>query len=692
LAQEPELSSLLYRLDLVPEQLEQHFRSIPLPDDQLQPILMECQVAAQQAKKPIISSLAFFRQLLTQAPLQQFLEAEKISVAEAQQLADYYHERNHIIRRSQEWWNVARHRRTGGIAKEWSVSYTTALDSFTVELTADINLRADLLPLYTRSTVVDEAVRQLNKAQGQNIVLVGPYGSGRKEIFYHLASKILNYQTKTELDGFQVRVLQTTHLLSSASTPAALQGLLEQLFSDVVRAKNVILFVDQIDLLLDPTGKLGSANISGLLDSYLTHREVRLIGSTTTEKFYELIKPNQTLLAQLTPIEVPLPSPAELQFIVLSQLSSIENRYRVFFLLTAVKQAVALAERYIKDQASPKRELDLLEEIAAEVHGLGRSIVEDVDVIKVVERKSKVPIQVNEAEQHTLLNLKAELHKRIIGQDRALEQISNALLRARAGLASGKKPVGSFLFLGPTGVGKTETAKALSAIYFGSEDAAVRLDLSEYAQADSLTKLLGTNAASDPGALTVAIQDHPSAVVLFDEIEKSHPQVRSLFLQLLDEGRLTTNYGKALDFTNSIIIATSNAGSDIIQQAIQAGNTPASIERGLLDSLISQKIFAPEFLNRFDGVIIFSSLTPAEVKQVVVLRLQELTARLREQKQLELELAPAVVTQLAEKGYDPVFGARALDRLIKTELETVIAREIIAQQPKPGSKLIVSSL
>lgn len=588
---------------------------------------------------------------------------------------------------------LTRREHTGGFGKAWAVSYTNLVDDVTTTITpSEAKLRTLLVPIFSRQRVVDELSTSMLKAAGQNILLVGEPGVGKTELFYHFASRAILYQTKTEIDGKDIRILDVQRLLSFGKSPNELQQIMGSLFNELNRAGDIILFIDQIDQLLEPSGKLGTVDISSLLQGYLQSTSVIVVGTITTERYLKLVKPSAMLSEAFTAVNVPEPEKTELLGILLSHLREIESRYHVFFLLESLKSLCNLSERYIKDQLSPEREISLLEKIAATSHSNKSVIITEDMVTAVVSQQVQVPLQVDETARETLLNLEQQLHKRVIGQNYAIKEVSDALLRARAGLSTGSKPLGSFLFLGPTGVGKTETAKALAAIYFGSEQKMIRLDMSEYADQTSLHKLLGTDAVNDPGSLTMAIQENPSAVMLFDEIEKSNDLVKNALLQLLDEGKITTNYGKVLDFSNTIVISTSNAGSDFIRTQIQSGGTVASFEKPLIDQLIGQKIFLTEFLNRFDGVIVFTPLSKDEIKKVVGLQVALLEAKLQKEKGITLELSQVVTGQLATKGYDPVFGARALQRVMKNELETAIAKEIVSQDPQPGTKLTISSL
>lgn len=682
-SQVDETKLILLRLGLS----EGHFESL-----QNQPLTEAAlgQLLVAQPDKKIISIYQFLDIIFSLPALQQLLAASELDEATLKQVLSFY-DSQHQLRYQQKAFWLNRTARTGGIGKDWAVSYTQITDSLTSSVPPSVRQRSLVWPLFGRQKLADQIAQSLSKGAGQNLLLVGQPGSGKQEIFLNFAAQVIGYQTKTALDGSTVRLLDVQRLLAQASSPAALQPLLGALFAELSRAGNVILFIDSIDQLLS-SSKLGEADAANVLAAHLGNEKVHIIGAITPENYVTIVKPNSSLSEQFSVLEIPAPAEADLLPILLSHLNALENRYGVFFTVEALVELTKLAARYVKDQVSPARELDLLETIAAANHAHAKIIVLREDVQMAIEQKAQVPLQVKGTEQKTLLNLEAELHQRVIGQNRAIKLVSDALLRARAGLSTGNRPVGTFLFLGPTGVGKTETAKALAAIYFGSDKKLIRLDMTEYADASGLQKLLGTDQTSDPGALTVAIQDNPSAVVLFDEFEKAAPAVKNVLLQLLDEGRLTTNYGKMLDFTNTIIIATSNAGSDFIKTQIENGTPIEQFEKTLVDKLITDRVFSPELLNRFDGAIVFAPLSQAEITQVVGLQIALLQKQVKKDKGIDLQIAPAVLEQLARKGYDPVFGARALERVIKNDLETAIARQIIAEDPKPGSVLTITGL
>ncbi len=680
-----EIAEVVLRLNLSPSTFSE------LEHEQLSSEVVEkiAKNMVAKAEGNLVNKYIFLEEMLGNPTVKEFLKAEKIEDKDVENLIGYYHGLHLAL----DTPKTKVRERTGGIGKTWAISYTNLLDAVTTIISLnEAQMISKMQPIYSREKIVNSLATQMLKQAGQNVLLVGEPGVGKTEIFYHFAAKILSYQTETELDGRDIRELDIQRLLSSAQNQDELKIVIDNLFNELSRAGNVILFINQIELLLEPSEKIGTVDLGSILQGYLNNKNVIIVGTIDAEKYLKLIKSSALLKDQFAAIDVPEPDRQELIGILLSQVNHFENRYGVFFLLDSIKLIISLSERYIKDQASPQKELNLIEEIASSNHASNKQLVEETDVTSVIEQKVKVPLQVSEAEGKNLANLEEQLHQRIIGQNHAIKEVSDALIRARAGLTTGNKPIGSFLFLGPTGVGKTETAKALAATYFGGEDKLIRLDMSEYADQNSLVKLLGTDSNNDPGSLTIAIQKSPSAVILLDEVEKSNEQIKNAFLQLLDEGHITTNYGKVLDFTNTIIIATSNAGSDYIKAQIERGVGISDFEKPLIDGLISQKIFLTEFLNRFDGVIVFAPLTQAEIEQVVGLQVKILEDQLKKDKGLSLELAPSVVSQLASKGYDPVFGARALQRVIKDTLETKIAKQIIAENPQPGSTISVESL
>ncbi|KKU07556.1 MAG: Chaperone, Hsp100 family, ClpC-type [Candidatus Magasanikbacteria bacterium GW2011_GWA2_45_39] len=377
-------------------------------------------------------------------------------------------------------------------------------------------------------------------------------------------------------------------------------------------------------------------------------------------------------------VHVEEPETNEAIQILQAKSGTIEYKNNVFLSYGALEAAVTLSHSYIHDRYLPEKALEVIGEAATGARSQkGKNhLVTAEDVARVVSEKSKVPVQsVTVEETDKLLNLETEMHKRVIGQEEAVKVVAAALRRARAELHSKKRPIANFLFIGPTGVGKTELAKTLAEVYFGREDLMIRLDMSEYQNSSDTARLIGTTNESGTGVLTEAVKTSPASLILLDEIEKAHPNILNIFLQVMDDGRLTDSTGHTIDFTNSIIIATSNAGADHIQEQMRAGMPFADIQKDLLHGGLNQ-YFKPEFINRFDGVVVFKPLEKMEIKQIAVLMLKGI-ARGLEEKGLGFEFTDAALNELADAGFDPVYGARPLRRAIQEKVENPLSEFIL---------------
>jgi ATP-dependent Clp protease ATP-binding subunit ClpA len=355
--------------------------------------------------------------------------------------------------------------------------------------------------------------------------------------------------------------------------------------------------------------------------------------------------------------------------------------------IPAIDAIARMADRYFPTGVMPDKAFDLLEELAPIALQEGKEQLTAKDVEAMVARKTGIPIgEPSKEERATLLSLEDYLHKRVMGQDHAVEAVAKALRRARAGIGGGTRPMGSFMFLGPTGVGKTETAKALAEALFNDENAMSRIDMSEFRGGDALERLIGTPDGVDPGRLATLIREKPYGVLLLDEFEKSERNVHDLFLQVLDEGHFTDAMGKAVNAQNLIIIATSNAGADIIWQWEKEQKNVSELKRALIDHVIAQGIYRPEFLNRFDDVIVFHTLTKEQVREIAKLQLEALRKRLQSERMINVAFADDVVDYIAGVGYDPQFGGRPMRRAIQEKIEQVIADKILAGGIRSGEE------
>jgi ATP-dependent Clp protease ATP-binding subunit ClpC len=436
--------------------------------------------------------------------------------------------------------------------------------------------------------------------------------------------------------------------------------------------------------------QVGSVDASAILLPFLRSPRIHIIGTITTAEYHQFIEPKLELLSQFEKIDIAPPSYDQVMDILLDVLPSYEFRSRVFVPYRTLKEAVILGGRYLKDKNFPLLGIELIDQLTTSLAARGRDFAKPSDVQEIISAAVHVPLgEVGGAEKEKLLNLEDLLHKRIIDQEEAISLIAQAMRRARAGVSAGKRPIGSFLFLGPTGVGKTETAKALAEVYFGSEKAMLRFDMSEYQQISSLDRLIGSPPGSPEaeagGQLTNAVREKPFSLLLLDEIEKAHPDILNLFLQVFDEGHLTDSLGRKVDFRDTIIIATSNAGANIIREGVEKNEAFEDLRKKLMEYLMNEAIFRPEFLNRFDAVVMFKPITPENMEKVVTLMLQNLKSHLKEEKEIELVWDEKAVKNLAKKGYDPQFGARPLRRLIQDTLEADIAEKILRDELPRGS-------
>jgi len=374
--------------------------------------------------------------------------------------------------------------------------------------------------------------------------------------------------------------------------------------------------------------------------------------------------------------------------IIEEEVLKIEKSANVFFLFKSIKEIIDLTDKYIQTAPFPKKAIDLLEEVVIYALRVARTRKIKPEVVEaLISEKTEIPIgKVAEEEKEVLLNLEDLIHQSLIDQEEAVSEVANALRRARADFGQRKKSIGNFLFLGPTGVGKTETAKCLARIYFGSEKKIIRLDMSEYQTTESITRLIGT--VTEPGYFTTKVREDPFSLILLDEIEKAHPNVLNLFLQVLDEGNLTDGAGRSVDFKNTIIIATSNAGAELIRQAIKERKDLINYKEEFIDEILKKGIFKPEFLNRFDDIVLYKPLSKKDLEKIVELNLNDLRKGLLE-KNIEFLILPELIQKIAELGFNPQFGAREIKRVIQDKVENNIARTILSDKIKAGDKITI---
>lgn len=582
----------------------------------------------------------------------------------------------------------SRPKRTGGIARDWSFGYIPLLSRFGVNISQQLASGGLLnVDLESHQSVRDQMIRLFTQSNRQNVALVGPLGVGKTTIVEAFAEYLLeaNHAVPQSLRFRQIISLDASALISQAGGRGQLEQLMNELLVEAYHAKNVILCLDNAQLFFEEG--VGSVDVSNVLMPVLDNGAIRIILTMDDQRWLQISQRNPALATTLNRIVVEPPTRTETLRVLEDQLIPVEFRTKTTFMYQSLTEAYRLSERYIQDQAMPGKALKLLTTAANYAEG---SYVTARSVQQAIEQT--VGVKVSNAntsdERDRLLNMEQLIHQRMINQTRAVQVVSDALRRARSGVRNQERPIGTFLFLGPTGVGKTELSKALAAVYFGGEERMVRLDLNEYVQPQDVSRLIA-DAATDSNSLTAQVSKQPFSVVLLDEIEKAHPNVLNALLQVLDEGKLRDINNREVSFRDSIIIATSNAGADRIRQYIDQGYQLEQFEQQFVNELIDTQQFRPEFLNRFDEIVVFRPLNQAELLQVIDLILSGINKNLALQK-VSVVVPDDAKRLLVEKGYDPRLGARPMRRVVQRSVENLIAKKMLGGQVTPGTTITLT--
>lgn len=586
-------------------------------------------------------------------------------------------------RNAWKYWEKDDFRLRGGYDRAWTSGWTPTLKHFSQDITRLV-AEGRVPYLIGRRNEIEQVVRILTRTTKNNVILLGPAGVGKTSIVYSIAQQMIRGEL-SEIKGKKLVALDFAALVADSGARGQFESRMKKILNESGPGQT-ILFIDEMASTMYAGGSEGSVNAASVLSPYLSSGDVQMIGAVSFADYRKIIEPNESFASYFQTVEIKEPEEKEVMTILESVSSSIEAHQKVTISFQAIEAAVKLSKQYIRDRVLPEKAIDILDEAAVAVKRSKRLIVREDDIAHVISSKTGIPVsKVSQPEKDKLLDLERELHERIIGQDEAVKVISDAMRRARVGLKDEQKPVARFLFLGPTGVGKTETCKALADMYYGSEKNIIRLDMSEYQNADSINRLLGaapgTKDFEAGGQLTEAIRRRPFSLILLDELEKAHPRILDIFLQVLDDGRLTDSSGRTISFQDSIIIATSNAQAIVIQEAVRKGQRKDELKALVLQNL--NQTFRPEFINRFDSVVVFDPLAMEQVLQIAVLMLQGVRDNL-EEKEIGFEITPEALLKIAQLGFNPEFGARPLKRVIQDKIENNIAEKILRNEVKPG--------
>ena len=636
---------------------------------------------------------------------------------------------------------------------------TPTLDEFGRDLTA-LAEGGKIDPVIGREKEIERVIQILSRRSKNNPCLIGEPGVGKTAIAEGLALKIVKHEVPELLEGKKIVALDLTSMVAGTKYRGDFEERIQKAMDEVKQAGNIILFIDEVHTLMGAGSAEGATDAANILKPALARGEIQVIGATTIDEYRKNIEKDAALERRFQPVTVGEPTEEQTVEILKGLRDKYEAHHKVKITDAAIENAVKMSSRYIADRFQPDKAIDLIDEAcskvrlaaytappnlkemeteikrlaaektaavrsqnfeqAAELRDKEKSLqdlldqekekwkntsshdvkeVTPADIAAVVSGWTGIPVQqITKEESQRLLQLEKILHQRIVGQDKAVSAVARAIRRGRAGLKNPKRPMGSFIFLGPTGVGKTELCKTLAEAMFGDENAIIKLDMSEYMEKHTVSKLIGAPPGyvgfDEGGQLTEAVRRKPYSVILFDEIEKAHPDVFNILLQVLDDGRITDSQGRTVDFKNTIIILTSNLGSDIILEDLEKnranGKNELSAEaRDKIDLLLKRQ-FRPEFLNRLDDIVYYKSLTKDEIGGIVDLMLADLHSRLAD-KQLKLVVTDAAKSVIVDDGYDPIYGARPLKRYIQANVETMIAKEIIGGNHVPGDTLTVDA-
>ncbi len=566
--------------------------------------------------------------------------------------------------------------------RAWTSRPTLTLDRFSSDLT-DAARRYEVGFLVGHETEYRRLVETLSRPTDPNALLVGEPGIGKETLVAHLALELTKDNVPPELFDRRLVELRLGELVAGAS-PEEVQKRIQTIAEEIFMAGNVILYIPDVHNLVKTSGAEYLSAADGLMP-ILKSNIFPVIGATWPREYKQFVEPRSDFASNFEVIRVDEVTESEAEKILIYDALLLEARTGIFISFGAVKMAVSLAKKHFRNKFLPTSAEELLKSaLAAVAQGRGKFLGPE-EVVKAAEEKINVPIhEATGAEAEKLLNLENIIHERLIDQEEAVKAVANALREYRSGLARKGGPIAGFLFVGPTGVGKTELAKILARVQFGSEGAMVRFDMTEYQDKQSFYRFIGSPDGTISGALTDAVLQKPYSLVLLDEFEKAFPDILHLFLQVLDDGRLTDNLGRTVDFTNTIIIATSNAHSDLINDALRQGQNMSQIAEYLKARLTD--VFKPELLNRFSKIIVFRDLTPPEVEKIALLNLKDLAKALEDQG-IYLDVDPSATKQVAKLGYNPAFGARPLRRVIDDQIRAPLAETLLRKGIVRGQKV-----
>jgi len=564
---------------------------------------------------------------------------------------------------------------------------TNYLDKVSIDLTS-LARRMQIGFLVGHDREFDQMMNILLRPGLNNVMLIGEPGSGKETMVMYLAMKIVFDEVPAHLFDKRLIMLNIGDITQGAQNVGELQNRLSNIVKEIIEAGNIILYIPNIYNLKQTNIENTGINAADFLKQVFQSSLVPIIGSTTLLEYHTVIEKDAEFCNMFEKVKMEEINENEAIKILSYEALALEKQSKVVITYQAIKRAVSLAKRYITDKLLPSSASDLLKEAISYVKTNRRNLVTEEDIVLLIENKTNVPIsKVTKNESKNLLDLENIIHQKLIDQEEAVISVASAIREYRAGLAKSKGPIATFLFVGPTGVGKTELSKILADTYFGTIDKMIRFDMSEFQDEDSINRFIGSGDGKISGLLTEAVKHNPFSLILLDEFEKANPKILNLFLAVFDEGRLTDNVGRLIDFNNTIIICTSNALSNYIQEELAKGINYEQLSESIKYKLTS--VYRPELLNRFSKILVFKPLLPEHILQIAKLQIDKLKTLLLKEQGIYLEITDEAISQLAQMGFDKVFGARPLEGVIRDKIKAQLSEAILKCELVKNGKAII---
>ncbi len=641
---------------------------IPLPEDQ------------------IFTLISLGKYLLQQdSSFKTFLKEQGISDSDFIGSLQWVVLSHHKEKRNERWWSKDNLSRMRGIGREWSYGTAYILEEYSrdIRTNAVFSNLAKSDSAFTEEKIAEVEIA-LARAKASNVLVIGEAGVGKIDLLLEVDRRMRAGKSISSIKNQHMILLDTNRLFAIHHNKQELELTILSLFTEAAKAGNIIIVIENLSTFVREAEMLG-VFVPELLDPFLANSTLHVIGTDTPGAYHTYLEPLGAFSRRFAEVLIDTPDLTSTTRVLQDIAFQNEGRYQVLFTYGSLKAITTAADRYIIEGEMPDKAIELLIDVATRAQQSGQSVITAEYVYSVVSDKTGIPTgPISDTERDLLLNLEDKLHERVIGQQHAIEALARTMRRARAGIQAADKPIGSFLFLGPTGVGKTETAKALAKVFFGDENNMHRIDMSEFSGPDALVRLIGNGV--DSGILSDMLREHPYSVLLLDEFEKGSRAVHDIFLQILDEGIFTDARGNKVNARNTIIISTSNAGSQLILRTVNQRKELSTLTPEIINHIIKEGIFRPELINRFDNTIIFEPLTIEEQGQIASLMLKGLYERVKEQG-YELTINRELIDILVQKGYDPQFGARPMQRVIQDVVEEKIAKHIISGTVAKGGSI-----